>query len=422
MKLKRWALGLTALSCGMAAWAQSPSPTLPDTQVGQATQAAPQVQSLTALAAQRMRERAALATPMTPETEAQRQASLEQARKALDQGRSADALAHLDTAAALSHAADTEMLIVQAQLQQGEFRPGLSFASHAAGAHLYEPQALRLYAWLLALGEQSSFAQRLLSEGLRRMPDEPGLLALQTQLSRLNAKAEAESSSALAAARPGPWLVAGQEPPIKAEALQLLASGLLIDEGRTALVPMSTLATAEPSAQLWVCNGLGFGSKAQLRERFPELGLALLSLEQALPQGKTSRALSLAPRDAFAGSVASAFSHLGSPQAAPAWPAMHSGFLGRTSATDPTKQALGIALPQASAGGPVFDQSGRWIGLVMPGATPAAEPSLLPSRQLAEKIPALAQLPTQPLTAKLGSEQIYEQALPLTLQLFALKP
>ena len=344
----RWTLGLAALFLCGGTWAQVPGPgsgasAKPGTAL-ETPPIAPAAQSLRDLAIQRLRERAALASPMTPEMQAQREALLLQARDALNQGRSAQALLHLDAAAALSHAADTEMLIVQAQLQQGEFRPGLSFASHTAGAHLYEPQALRLYAWLLALSEQGGFAQRLLNEGLRRMPDQPGLLALQTQLSRLQPGAEGERSAALAASRPGPWPVQAQDviPPVLSQPAQ--ASGLLLDQGRLALLPLDALSAADGAERFWVCNGLGFGSRAQVLHRDEALGLALLRLEHGLPPGSADAPLSVAPRDAFAGSVASAFSHLSSPLAAPAWPAMHSGFLGRYSMATPGQQALGIGL------------------------------------------------------------------------------
>ena len=59
----------------------------------------------------------------------------------------------------------------------------------------------------------------------------------------------------------------------------------------------------------------------------------------------------------------------------------------------------------------------------MPGATAAEEPRLLPSRRVLEAMPALLpSLPVQTSANKLSAERLYERALPLTVQIFALKP
>ncbi|MBT9492718.1 MAG: hypothetical protein IV107_10295 [Paucibacter sp.] len=76
--------------------------------------------------------------------------------------------------------------------------------------------------------------------------------------------------------------------------------------------------------------------------------------------------LKRAPHDAFAGSPATAFGYLSTPSAQTAWPAMHRGFLGRLSAAS-SQQALGVELPAAPRGWPVFDQAGRWVGIAVAG-------------------------------------------------------
>ncbi|MBT9458063.1 MAG: trypsin-like peptidase domain-containing protein [Burkholderiaceae bacterium] len=360
---------------------------------------------LQAMAAQRLRERAA--QPLNPASEAERQVLLEAARTALGQGDSQTALNHLEAAAAMSHAADTEMLMIQARLQRGDYRQGLSFASHTAGAHLYEPRALALYGWMLGLSEQAPYALRLIETGLTRMPDQPQLLALKQQLTRLEPDAAAETSPEAAAFRPGPPATGSAVP----DHAQALASGLLIADGRLALVP---LEVARGGQALWVRNGLGVTRSATLHKRIDSAGLALLRLDEPITPLPGAPALTRPPRDAFAGSPASTLSHLADPGARPAWPAMHTGFLGRAGMG--STQALGIALPQGSRGGAVFDQAGRLIGM---GLAPRMVPL---SALLAELTPEVEALPVSTDAAKRSPDQLYEQALPLTVQVLAAGP
>ncbi len=347
-----------------------------------------------------------------PKNEAERLALLQSARTALAAGDSATAIARLDAAAAISHSADTELLMLQAQMQAGDYRSALMFASHTAGAHIHDPEALALYAWMLALGEQRVEAKRMLDAGLKRLPQDPGLLAMQRQLPLAEPAAKAENDPQAAAIRPGPLAIGA---PVPAQA-QALGSGLLLDDGRHALLP---IAPGLNAAQLWVRNGLGHTSDARLVQTFDSLSLALLSLDPPLPTAQAS--LTRAPRDAFAGSPATAFAYLAAPSPQAAWPAMHRGFLGRLSAAS-KQQALGVELPVAPRGGPVFDQAGRWIGIAVAGQkgenSESGEPKLLPLSALKAALgPWFEAVPAQQQSLTLALDQQYEQALPLTLQL-----
>ncbi|MBT9500228.1 MAG: trypsin-like peptidase domain-containing protein [Burkholderiaceae bacterium] len=363
---------------------------------------------LQALAAQRLRERAA--QPLTPASEAERQVLLAAARTALAQGDSQTALNRLEAAAAMSHAADTELLVVQARVQGGDYRQGLSFASHTAGAHLNEPRALALYGWMLGLGEQAPYALRLIDAGLARMPEQPQLMAVKQQLTRLEADAAAETSPEAAAFRPGP-LATGSAVPDHGQAL---ASGLLIADGRLALVPLEALEAARDTQALWVRNGLGVTRSATLHRRISGAGLALLRLDTRITPAPGATPLTRPPRDAFAGSPASTLSYLAAPGARPAWPAMHTGFLGRAGMG--STQALGIGLPQGSHGGAVFDHAGRLIGIGL-------APRMVPLSALLAELPTeLEALPVSMDATKRPPDQLYEQALPLTVQVLAARP
>ncbi len=173
---------------------------------------------------------------------------------------------------------------------------------------------------------------------------------------------------------------------------RVVSSGVLIAD-RIALSRASTLD--EP---LWVRNGLGALSPARLLRRIDELDLALLELERPLH----GAALALAARDAFPGSPAYALEYPASADASPMWPVLRAGFLGR--------KDLGIALPPGPRGGPVLDGAGRLVGVAL------AE-RLLPLSRLKA---AFAELPGEtPAASRVALEEIYERALPATLQIIA---
>ena len=97
----------------------------------------------------------------------EREALLAQAERELARGDAASAIGVLDRAAMMLHAADTEMALVRAYLQAGEYRRALAFCAHTAGAHRETAEPSALYAWLLHLGGQSAFARRTLAEARR---------------------------------------------------------------------------------------------------------------------------------------------------------------------------------------------------------------------------------------------------------------
>ncbi|MGE1095276.1 hypothetical protein, partial [Pseudomonas zeae] len=72
------------------------------------------------------------------------------------------ALRDFDVAAQRLHAADTEMSLVRAWMQQGEYRRAIAFVAHTAQAHRQVAGGAVLYAWLLSRGAQDAQALRLL--------------------------------------------------------------------------------------------------------------------------------------------------------------------------------------------------------------------------------------------------------------------
>ena len=252
----------------------------------------------------------------------------------------------------VKHAADAEIGLTRAYMQAGEYRRALSFAAHIAGAHP-DPAGKALYAQLLGLGGRNEVAAALLKQPpAQHAPFSP------------------QSASLPADAR-------------------VVSSGVLVDGGRR------VLSRVPPDAALWVRTAQGALVRATAFRPLKEQDLTLLELERPLD----GVALAAAPRDAFPGSPAYALDYPASADAAPAWPLLRAGFLGR--------RELGIALPPGPRGGPVLDQAGRVVGLAL---SDRLVPVSLFRAHLAE---APADAP------RITIEELYERALAATVQVIA---
>ncbi|HJW10147.1 MAG TPA: trypsin-like peptidase domain-containing protein [Albitalea sp.] len=289
---------------------------------------------------------------------AERTALLARAEAALARGDADAARSDFERAANEEHAADIELGLVRSLMQAGAYRQALAFAAHTAGAHGDEAGAAAVYAQLL----------------------EQGGLGAQATLPALPAPA-----------------ASGDVPPPNARGV---GSGVLVDAGRHALVPLAVLGEADA---LWLRNGLGRSVRARIEQRLDALGIALLRLDAPL----AAAPITLPARDAFPGAPGHAVEFDG---AAPAWPRLRSGFIGMPVAGG---RRLGIELPAGPRGGPVFDAAGQLIGIAL---NADGSDRLLPVSALRASLgetagTASAAIPRMPL------DQIYENALRLTLQL-----
>jgi hypothetical protein len=186
-------------------------------------------------------------------------------------------------------------------------------------------------------------------------------------------------------------------------------SGLLIDKGRRALVPLTSLGT---SAKLWVRNGMGQLSMARVERKLADLQLAVLTLSTPLP---TDEAFTLASGNAFPGSVAYAVEYVPSNDAAPRWPVLHTGFVGDAIDNGQSRQ-LNISLPPHPRGGPVLDAAGRLIGIAIRNGS--APDRLVLTSQLYQRLgAALGPMPAPGADRQRASaDQIYEATLRSSLQ------
>lgn len=337
------------------------------------------------------------------------------------------ALARLDVSVALDaferamlivHAADTEIALVRAYMQSGHYRRALAFGAHTAGLHLDVIGGSMLYAWLLNVGGQLALAERLVAASELRMPGHPLVLAVKDQL---------RSGQPVAS---GPLLA----PPTRlapygdAKALPVNArvtgSAVLLQSGTDALMPLSLLPG---SGKLWLRNGLGQLVRARIDKKFGDPRLALVRLDSPLPSPED---LLVAPGEAVAGSVGFVAEYVSTPDAAPAWPVLRTGFLGGDKG-NPDERLLGIDMPAGPRGGPVFDGHGRFAGLALQGAsktsggTASADDRLIAVSQLRKALrgtTAGEPLTVQDMPSPSGPkprdliEKIYESSLKISLQ------
>ena len=336
------------------------------------------------------------------------------------------ALARLDVTAALDaferatlilHAADTEIALVRTYMQGGDYRRALAFGAHTAGSHLDVIGGSALYAWLLHVGGQPAIAQRLLTASESRMPGNPVVAAVQLQLRSGNPVATGQLLAP--PTRLAPYGDAKGLP----DTARVLGSALLLQSGTGALMPLSLLPR---SGKLWLRNGLGQLVKAKIDKRLNDLKVALVRLDGPLP---TPEELLVAPADAFPGSAGFAVEYVSTPDAAPAWPVLRTGFLGGAKG-DSGERLLGIDMPAGPRGGPVFDGYGRLIGLALQGASgtagvAAVDDTLVPVSQLRKALSgamASEQLTAQDPQNPAGprprglADKIYEASLKTSLQ------
>ncbi len=349
---------------------------------------------------------------------AAREALLEAAETALARGMVAPAILGFEKAAMLLHAADSEMGLVRAWMQAGEYRRALAFSAHTSGAHRDAPDAAALYAWTLRLGGQTDFARKVLDEALQSAPDNAVLEAVHQALG-----SAAPTASELMLALPHRMAPQStmqddraQPPPAAA---RLLSSGILLDQGRRALVPITIV---DGMRQLWVRNGLGRTSAAVV-EATPQAPdgtvLAVLRLSSPLQVETTP----WAERDPFAGSPGFSVAYAAGSAATAAWPWLHQGFFGSLQGSLGARR-LGIPLPANANGAAVFDSLGRLAGIAVndTNSKPLLVPVSLLRVALRDTLEPTAPVP-QPAKAtgaRMPIDEGYERAMGVTLQVIGL--
>ncbi|HEV7800983.1 MAG TPA: trypsin-like peptidase domain-containing protein, partial [Burkholderiales bacterium] len=284
-----------------------------------------------------------------------RQQLLVDGEEALRRGDTARAGHLFEQAAALAHTADAELGLIRTLMQSGEYRHAIAYAAHTAGVHLDETAGAALYAWLLHVGGQARIAAIFLDRARERAPQDAMLERARVLLESAVPVPRAELLDP--PARFAPYNAGVDGIPASARAI---ASGVAIEDGRKVLTSAAALGNAR---RVWVRNGLGRSSAARFVRTLPDGDLAELELEEPLHDARVS----LPARAPYPGSPGFTVEFAAPGDAAPAWPVLRVGFIGRANPDGTGVYALGIDMPAGVRGGPVFDAAGRLIGVAVKG-------------------------------------------------------
>ena len=203
------------------------------------------------------------------------------------------------------------------------------------------------------------------------------------------------------------------KPPPLPRDVRVIGSGTLIDDGRRAVIPTAALPVG---SIVFLRNGIGVVKRGQVERILRIPGAAIVVLERPLP---LPVGMAIAVRDPFPGSIAYAIEYIPARDSSPRWPLLHAGFAGTLTASG-TGRALGIDMPAGPRGGPVFDAQGQLVGVALSG--PQGKPDqLLPASALRAYVStsgASAALPAE--VQRLGTDEIYERALLVSVQVLAM--
>ncbi len=334
-----------------------------------------------------------------------RVALLARAQAELERGDAPAALDDFERAAMMLHAADAELGLIRAAMQDGQYRRALAFCAHTAGEHVDEPDGGVLYAWLLRVGGQPALAGRVLAQAQEHAGDSALVKAASAALAR---PLPVASGPLLAATdRMAPWPV----PVVAPTGAHFASNAVLLDDGVTALAPLPAGAGAET----WVRNALGHMTRARVdrsQDALVALGLVLLRLEAPL---RTGAFVPAAARDPFAGSPGFAIQFAGTD--APAWPVLSQGFLGGAAGLDGPRR-LGFDGLGAAPGAPVLDAAGRLAGITI--RTQGGQTTWLPAStwRATPPVAAASAATAAPTGARAlaAPDEIYEAGLQRALQ------
>jgi hypothetical protein len=329
-----------------------------------------------------------------------RQALLRSGETQLAAGDADAAEADFDRAALMLHAADTEIALVRTYMQLGQFRRALAFCAHTAGVHRDVVAAAALYVWLLHVGGQARVARQHLATAEATYPGEPLLAAVRQQTD--SAWPRAEGALRALPARMAPYA----PQPALPDSARVAGTATLLPGGAMALAPAATVR----GRRQWLRNGLGQTVAARVDGVDADLGLARLVPEQpwtAMPAAAAPEA------DPFGGRPGYTVEYPRRDDAEADWPLLRLGFLGPLG-RDARQRALGLELPPGPRGGPVLDETGRFVGFALP-ATPRDR--WLSARLLRERLGPHLGDPATGDSARIAPDAAYERGLRLALQL-----
>ncbi len=315
-------------------------------------------------------------------------------RKDLSEGHTDRARNKLEQAAGNFHAVEIELGLIQTLMQAGEYRHALSAAAHTQAEHPDTIDSTLLYAWLLAIGGQTTPALQLIETTLEKNPNNIALTLIKKQINARQLISSQIITSDAIQLKPFTSTKNVLNP------RQYLTTGILINNGTYVI---TSLGAVENTKKLQIRNGLGREVSARIEQTFPTAKLALLKLDNPI---KTTCEVTLTDKTPFPGNpiYIVGFTPLQNEQAD--WPQLKVDILG----TAPfITSGYPIHIPNATTGSGIFNQQGNLIGIVDSDNNKI----MMPLDALAARKKLLKSI--SPAT-KLTMDDIYEMALNNTVQ------
>lgn len=339
-------------------------------------------------------------------------------RENLSHGNTEKVKGELEEAIGNFHAVEIELAIVQTLMQAGEYRHALSAAAHTQAEHPDTIDSVLFYAYLLALGGQTAPASRLLEDSMQTQPNSLVLNQLLVQI-----KQQQLNSQTLSLNLRDDDI---QLYPFKeniSQPLNHVSNGAIIGDGTQAVTTLDTLKLGNNAnylkPRIWIRNGLGKQTEAEVQQTFPQVNLALLKLKKPLVKNNTVAVVTQKPAAAGTPYYLSGY-RLTTPQQAD-WPVIRIDILGISNADNAYKTHL----PNLVAGSPAYNTSGDLIGVINPDPITAKMvvmplTTLLSHIQIAkskDEAPTPTNSPNQnPLLSKKRLDELYEETMSTSIQ------
>ncbi|HAJ71186.1 MAG TPA: hypothetical protein DCO68_03820, partial [Methylophilaceae bacterium] len=339
-------------------------------------------------------------TPLTPEQTATVKQVLTQVQQHLQHGQISQARSLLEQTANTLHSESIETALILTHMQNGEYTHALSAAAHTQAEHVDIADTCLLYAWLLSIGGQTTFANTLLQENFARFPEHQSLKTMQSLLQGGTWNAAQLPKSEIAKFQPE--LVNPEKNYLHAS---IIGSATLLDTTH-AVMPYTLLNTKK----IWLRNGLGITVAAGIEKTFPAQNIALLKLASPIAIVKPLNQADAPPK---LGTLAYIVGYVTTNQADQAyWPILKTDIIGMPN----TAQHWKLHVRQFHSGTPVWNGSGALIGITVKSDNGSTE--ILPIQHIASAIDLNTESANHS-QAHVSMQDIYEQALSTSLQVIA---
>ena len=209
------------------------------------------------------------------------------------------------------------------------------------------------------------------------------------------------------------------------QTLNHVGNGAIVGDGSQAVTTLDTLKLGNPNAanhlkpRIWIRNGLGKQTEAEVQQTFPQVNLALLKLKQPLARNNALAVVTQKPAAAGTPYYLSGY-RLTTPQQAD-WPIIRIDILGIPNA-DNTYQTH---LPNLVVGSAAYNTSGELIGIINQNPITAKMvviplTPLLSHIQIAKSKDAAptptSSAPQNPLLSKKRLDELYEETMSTSIQ------